>query len=374
MPQVADATGAAISDKLSGGELGGLLDFRRESLGTTRNELGRIAMVMADTLNTQHRLGLDANGNLGQDMFVIGAPQSNAHLANTGSAAVSAVITDSTQLSTSDYRVDYDGTNFTMTRLSDGVSVSGPGPLLLDGLQVNMSAGALAGDRFLVKPVVNGAASIGLAFSDLDQIAAAGPVRAGSNIANLSDAPVAQPDVLDPTNTALANTVEIVFNTPATTFDVFDITAGTTLATGVAYTARAAISFNGWSSSIAGAPIAGDRFRIEANVGASSDNRNALALAGMQTTAVVDGTMSYQQAYSTFVGRAGVTARGAQLNADVRDQLLADARSARESVSGVNLDEEAVDLTRYQQAYQAMARMVEVSNSLFDSVLAAVSR
>jgi flagellar hook-associated protein 1 FlgK len=74
------------------------------------------------------------------------------------------------------------------------------------------------------------------------------------------------------------------------------------------------------------------------------------------------------------VGRAGVTARSAQLNPDARDQLLADATNARETVSGVNLDEEAVDLTRYQQAYQAMARMVEVSNSLFDSVLAAVGR
>ncbi|MFT5446374.1 MAG: flagellar hook-associated protein 1 FlgK [Gammaproteobacteria bacterium] len=370
--QVADATGAVISDKLSGGELGGLFDFRREALGTARNELGRIATVMADALNAQHRLGLDANGNLGQDLFVLAAPQTNPHRANTGTASASAVITDTTQLSTSDYRVDYDGATFTMTRLSDGVNVSGPGPLVLDGLQVSMSAGVLAGDRFLVKPVLNGAASIGLAFSDLDLIATAGPVRASSGAANTSDAPVAQPAVLDATDPALSNTVSIVFNTPATTFDVFDVTAGTTLVAGVVYTADAAISFNGWTTHITGVPVAGDSFRIEANVGGSGDNRNALALGALQTNPSVGGSMSFQQAYSTFVGRAGVTARSAQLNADARDQLLADATNARETVSGVNLDEEAIALTRHQQAYQAMARMVETSNSLFDTILAAV--
>lgn len=372
MLQVADATGAAIGDKLSGGELGGLLDFRRENLSKARNELGRIATVMADTLNAQHRMGLDANGNLGQDLFVVAAPQSNAHLANVGTAVASATITDSSQLSTSDYQVAYDGTNFTMTRLSDGVNVSGAGPLVLDGMQVSISAGAVAGDRFLVKPVVGGAELIDLTFSDLDLIAVAGPVRANSDVANIGDGAVAQAAVVDVSNPSLANTVDIIFNTPPSTFDVVDITAATTIAAGVTYTSGSSISANGWTSSITGVPAAGDRFRIESNVGGVGDNRNALAMAALQTSATVNGSMTYQGAYSSFVGGAGVTARSAQLNADARGQLLNDAIMERESVSGVNLDEEAVDLTRYQQAYQAMARMVEVSNSLFDSILAAV--
>ena len=127
-----------------------------------------------------------------------------------------------------------------------------------------------------------------------------------------------------------------------------------------------------FTRTLTGQPVAGDSFRLEANIGGVSDNRNALAMAGLQTASLVDNSMSYQQAYSTFVGSAGVAARTAQLNADARDQLLTDVQFSREAVSGVNLDEEAVDLTRYQQAYQAMARMVDTSNTLFDSLLAAV--
>jgi flagellar hook-associated protein 1 FlgK len=370
--QVLDSTGATISPKLSGGELGGLLDFRRETLNSARNELGRIAIVLADTFNTQHRLGLDANGNLGQDFFVETPPQAIAHLANTGSAVVSAVITDSTQLSTSDYRVNFDGTNFTMARLSDGVSVTGGGPLSLDGVQISIGAGAVAGDRFLVKAVTRGAESFALAFADLDLIAAAGPVRAQSIVGNVGVGVIAQPEVTNATSPFLSDTVDIVFNTPASTFDVIDVTTATTLAAGVNYSAGTVINANGWTTSITGQPVAGDRFRIEANLGGIGDNRNALALAGLQTAALVENDKSYQQAYSTFVGSAGVAARTARLNADARDQLLTDVRFSRESISGVNLDEEAVDLTRYQQAYQAMARMVETSNVLFDTILAAV--
>ncbi|MFT5176125.1 MAG: flagellar hook-associated protein 1 FlgK, partial [Gammaproteobacteria bacterium] len=366
------STGATISPKLSGGELGGLLDFRRETLNSARNELGRIAIVLADTFNTQHRLGLDANGNLGQDFFVETPPQAIAHLANTGSAVVSAVITDSTQLSTSDYRVNFDGTNFTMARLSDGVSVTGGGPLSLDGVQISIGAGAVAGDRFLVKAVTRGAESFALAFADLDLIAAAGPVRAQSIVGNVGVGVIAQPEVTNATSPFLSDTVDIVFNTPASTFDVIDVTTATTLAAGVNYSAGTVINANGWTTSITGQPVAGDRFRIEANLGGIGDNRNALALAGLQTAALVENDKSYQQAYSTFVGSAGVAARTARLNADARDQLLTDVRFSRESISGVNLDEEAVDLTRYQQAYQAMARMVETSNVLFDTILAAV--
>ena len=120
--------------------------------------------------------------------------------------------------------------------------------------------------------------------------------------------------------------------------------------------------------------IAPHSFLCEKNREAGSLSRNALALGDLQTSSLIEGRLSYEQGYSALVGRAGISARSSQFNAQARERLLTDAVAARESVSGVNLDEEAVDLTRYQQAYQAMARMIETSNSLFDTMLAAVRR
>ncbi len=370
--QVADAVGGIVSDKLSGGELGGLLDFRREGLAQARNELGRVATVLADTVNAQHRLGMDADGALGGDLFTGPATTVLPASSNGGSATVTATVTASTALTTSDYRLDFDGASYTLTRLTDGASVSGAGPLAMDGLQVTIGPGAAAGDRFLVKPVAAGAGLISLALSDPDRVAAAGPVRGIAALANAGDGTQTQPAVVDITDPALLDRVDLVFNNPPTTFDVVDVGSGTTLAAGVAYTPGAAVSYNGWTTAIGGSPAAGDSFRIEANLGGTADNRNALALAGLQTSRLVEGKLSYEQAYSAMVGRAGSNARSAQFNAEAREQILTDARFARESVSGVNLDEEAADLMRYQEAYQAMAQMINTSNTLFETLLAAV--
>jgi flagellar hook-associated protein 1 FlgK len=239
-------------------------------------------------------------------------------------------------------------------------------------MQVSIGGGAAAGDRYLVQPVAHGAQAIALAISDPGQVAAAAPVHGTPALANLGSGQLAQPQVSDVSNAALLDSVELVFNDPPGSFDLVDIGSGVTLAAGVAYSAGAAISVNGWSTAITGAPAAGDRFRVQANIGGIADNRNALALAELQGGAAIEGRLSYAQAYSTLVARAGTSARSAQFNAQAREQLLADAVAARESISGVNLDEEAIDLTRYQQAYQAMTRVVETSNTLFDAILAAV--
>lgn len=374
LAQIGNGQGAIISERLAGGEIGGLLDFRREASAFARNELGRIAVVLADTVNAQHRLGMDGDGNLGQDLFVLPAARIVANSANAGNALVSTMITDSTQLTVSDYRLVFDGSLYTLTRLADGASVSGAGPLVLDGLQIDISAGAVAGDRFLIAPLAHGARELELAFSDPDRIAAAGPVRASAAQTNRGDARIAQPGIDDIGDPALLDPVQLVFNDPPDTFDLLDAGSGTTLASGLAFTAGAAIALHGWSVSLTGSPAAGDRFDVQANAGGIGDNRNALALAALQHGALIEGRHSYAQGHGALVARVGGTARAAQLNAQAREHLLSDALAARERISGVNLDEEAMDLTRYQQAYQAMARMVETSNTLFDTILAAVRR
>lgn len=370
--QVADATGGRISDKLSGGEIGGLLDFRRESLAPARNELGRLAVVLAGAVNAQHRAGMDANGALGEDLFGLPAPALVPDARNAGSASPGAAVIDATALTTSDYRLEYDGALWSLTRLADGAAVSGAGPLTLDGLEVSPGPGAAAGDRFLVRPAGGAAAALEVRIGDPDRVAAAAPVRAHGELANGGDAVLAPPAVSDAADGALLHEVALVFRDPPSSFDVLDLTAGTTLAAGVAYVPGTAIAFNGWSTRLDGEPGAGDRFRVEPNAGGIGDNRNALALGALQAGALVEGRFSVEEGYAAFVGGAGVAARSANLDAGARAQLLDDARLAREGISGVNLDEEAVDLTRYQQAYQAMARVMETANDLFDTLLAAV--
>ena len=361
-----------ITEQLSGGSLGAVLDFRRDGLADARNALGRIAAVLGDTFNAQHRRGMDADGNLGGDFFSLGTPAVTAAGTNAGAATVSAAVVGASALAASDYRLDFDGAQFTLTRLADGAAQTGPGPFTVDGVQVSVAGAAAAGDSFLIRPLAFAAGQIQLAIVDPDAVAAADPVTGEAALGNLGDGILSAPATLDPANPALRDSVDIRFNDPPATFDVVDVLSGTPLASGVAFTAGAPIAFNGWSVRIDGQPGAGDRFRIEDNAGGIGDNRNALALAALQVTPTVEGRATFGESHAELVGAAGVSARQAGFNAEARERLLADAQSARDTVSGVNLDEEAVDLTRYQQAYQAMARVIDTSNSLFGELLAVV--
>lgn len=140
--------------------------------------------------------------------------------------------------------------------------------------------------------------------------------------------------------------------------------------TPVRYLEGATISFNGLSFTLNGAPAEGDRFIIEPNNGGVSDNRNALKLGGLQTAKLLDGgNTSYQGAYSSMVNQIGNKTREVQVYGEAMDSMVKQAQDARDSVSAVNLDEEAANLLRYQQAYQASARVISITGKLFDSLL-----
>ncbi len=368
----AGSTTVQVSSQLNGGAIGALLDFRRDILLSARNELGRIAMVLADSFNAQHHKGMDANGAMGQDFFTVPPAQTFTSQNNTGVATVAVSITNSGSLEATEYSLDFDGANYTMTRSSDGTTVTGPGPLSMDGFQVSISAGAIAGDSFLLRPVGRGAQLLGLAITGPDAVAGAGPVRTGTQLGNLGNAGIEQPSILDETNPALRDAVDIIFQNPPNTFDVVDVATSAVLAAGVAYTSGQAISYNGWSTSINSTPEAGDTFRVEDNIGGTADSRNALKLAELQNALIVTGNLTYGNAYSNLVGQIGITTRTAQLNAGARESLLDSALVAREEVSGVNLDEEGIDLIRYQQAYQSMAQVVNASTKLFDTLISSI--
>ena len=143
-----------------------------------------------------------------------------------------------------------------------------------------------------------------------------------------------------------------------------------TLASGVAYTPGMTISYNGWSAELLGAPAPGDAFAVLANAGGVADNRNMLRLAALQTAnRMLGDTASYQGAYSQIVSGVGNTAREVQVSGAAQAELRAESRRAQQSLSGVNLDEEAANLIRFQQAFQASSKVIAVAARLFESVL-----
>lgn len=117
-----------------------------------------------------------------------------------------------------------------------------------------------------------------------------------------------------------------------------------------------------------GAPAAGDTFQLGANTVVDGDNRNALALAALETTDTLHG-MSFNDAYAAMVVDVGTRGRDAQATLAANEGLAASLQSAKESFTGVNLDEEAINLMRYQQAYQAAGRMLGVASAVFESIL-----
>ena len=370
-----------ISANLSGGELGGLLDFRDNVLDPTRNALGRSAIGIAETFNAQMRDGMDLNGNLGQDFFSYSAPQSIAYSSNTGTPTVSTVISDITAVTTDDYQLSFDGANWTLTAdsgSSASVANGAPATLVFEGLTLTINgATAVAGDRFTVKPTLAGADSLQVITTEPASIAAALPIRSSASLNNLGDIDISAGIVTDVTDPNLLNTATLTFDNPASTLraDVDVVVGGVAYAAGVAipYSNNMVIDANGWQVSLNGTPQAGDVFTVESNLGGTGDNRNALNLANLQNAGIFDGGIaSYQEDYGSLVGFVGSQAMAANLERDTQESMLFQAIDRKSSKASVNLDEEAADLVRYQQAYEASARLISTAQTLFETLLDSV--
>jgi len=360
--------------QITGGILGGIMSFRSETLDNAKNALGRIAITLAQTFNEQHQLGMDLNGDMGEDFFTLPAPRVISATTNNLASDITAGISDYGALTTSDYQFSYDGTNYILTRLSDNTSVStaiapsGALPLTLDGISVT-AATILTNERFRIQPTINGAKDIAVSIADTTKIAAAGPNRTSAALTNTGTGTISagtvNPLPLDPN---LQQPLTITFLAPG----LYDVTGtGTGLpATNQAYTAGADISFNGYTFQISGNPAAGDVFTVAPNNNGSADNRNALLLGVLQTQNTLgNSTASYQSAYGQLVSQIGNKTRELEVTSKAQANLLAQTEKSIQSVSGVNLDEEAANLLRFQQAYQAASKIIEMSNTLFDSIL-----
>jgi flagellar hook-associated protein 1 FlgK len=199
-------------------------------------------------------------------------------------------------------------------------------------------------------------------------IAAAAPIVASAGVGNVGTAAITAGQVIDAGNAQLRLPVTITF----TSSTQYTVSGDPTVYT---YAAGSDIDVNGWRVQISGSPAAGDTFTVRNNAGGVGDNRNALLLAGLMTEPVLNGgTTSINAGIGQFVGEVGVKTNQAQITRDAQKIVADEAEGALQAVSGVNLDEEAANLVRYQQAYMAISQMIRVADTIFQSVIDAVRR
>ncbi len=348
------------SDLLEGGELGALLAFRDGLLTDAHNGFGRVALTLATSFNTQHRLGQDLTGTLGGDFFTAPAPVVSSSSDNTGDAFLSAT--------NADYRVAFAGGNFTVTRISDSnQTVSATLPLVVDGLTIDLVSGTPQdGDSFLIMPTRYAARDLRVGVRDTAKIAAAAPVRTAAPVTNGGNAKISAGVVTSVADLPLPAGVTLTY---AAATNEFTVSGAVPAAGPFTYAEGSTISFNGISFAITGTPVEGDTFTISNNTAGVADNRNALALSRLQSTNIIGGTASYQGSYSQIVSDVGNTTQELQVQLKAQDTLTRQTVEAEQSFSGVNLDEEAANLIRNQQAYQASAKVLQIASSLFQSIL-----
>ena len=375
--------GIVPDNALSGGSISGLLRFQNNDLVDAGNLLGQMAAAISGSINQQQSLGLDLRqpAGSGAPIFAVGAPRTLAASGNVGNAALTATVTDASKLQASDYELLFDGTNYSLTRSSDQQALPGspftPAQLAagvsFDGVSLQLASGAAqAGDRFLVQPLAAAAPNMRAVLSDPKGLAAAAPFTASAGVSNTGTATVASLAAVNPTyNGSLTATIAFTSNTGDYTWNLSDGTSGTGT-----WTAGTPISLNGFALALDGVPRSGDTLSVAPTVSVTGNNGNALAFARLATAPIVGASagsagLSITDAYASSISNIGVRVQGGKAAAGISQAIAADAETARSNKAGVNLDEEAARLIQFQQSYQAAAKILQVAQAIFDSVLKA---
>ncbi len=369
------ASGAVISNNITSGDLGGLLAARSQVINPALNQLGQVATAFAQTINSQQAQGLDLSGNLGANIFSVGAPLATGSSANTDAVTASVSVSPNGlgALTANDYILSFMGGTPKLTNTADGTSVTPAGagtvasPYTAAGISIVLSGAASNGDQFLVRPTATAASSLQVVLSNPAQIAAAGAIKTAAAATNGGAAIISSGTVLNSANPNLLTPATITFANPPTSYA---INGGAP----VAYVSGGNIAVNGWQVQISGTPASGDSFTIGSNAGGTGDNRNALAAANQQNVGVLqNGTTSINGGVSALI--TGLGSHAQQINTAQAAQAAVNtqAQSAVQSKSGVNLDEEAAALLQWQQAYQAAAHALTIGASLFTTLINAVN-
>ena len=366
-----------VTSEISGGELGGLIASRSQVLDPAQNALGLVSVGLATIMNQQQASGMDLTGAQGQPMFAVGAVQTDPSSNNAGSATLTVTRTNLSALTADDYQLSYQGGAWQLKDATSGQSValSGAGtvasPFQAAGLSIVVGGGAPAsGDSYLIKPTEQAPAGLALLLTSPGQIAAASLAQTAGSAGNTGSGTISSATITAPASW-VPGSYTLTFTSPT----AYQVTngGGTVVASG-AYSAGQPISFAGAQVTVNGAPAAGDTFSITSSTAANSgDNSNVLAMIGALTAkTLAGGTTSLTSAANNLVTQVGVTTQQAQANASAQQSVNQDATTARSNLSGVNLDAEAAKMLQFQQAYQAMAQVIQASGTMFTSLINAI--
>ncbi|MCW2267474.1 flagellar hook-associated protein FlgK [Pseudomonas sp. JUb96] len=415
-----------VTSVVTGGQIGGLLRYRNDVLAPSINELGRVALVVADSINSQLGQGLDANGQFGSGLFssinsitAISQRSLAASSNSAGSGNLDVTIADSGALTTYDYEVKFTSDKQYTVRRSDGTEMGNfdldadPAPVI-DGFSLKLNGGGLAaGDSFKVIPTRAAAGSINTVLTDANKLAFAGPISATAGSGNGGTGTITQPSLgerLDiyggaeqaQLQEAIKHSmpVRVVFGEASggtQSYKIFDakgseISAGNIvpgqdndLAINVPMRDAAGNPMLDASgnprtfkveTTIGGSPSANDSFTLGFNADGKSDNRNAKALLGLQTQSTVGtgsgGGISFTSAYASLVERVGAKAAQAKIDTTASGAVLDSAKASRASVSGVNLDDEAASLVKFQHYYTASSQIIKTAQETFSTLINAL--
>ena len=413
-----------VTSVLTGGKIGGLLRYRSDVLAPAINELGRSAIVLADAVNQQLGQGLDANGEFGSSLFSsINSDKaiSQRSLAATGNSAgsgnLNVNISNSGALTTYDYQVTFSSDNEYTVKRSDGTNMGAfkldqDPPAVIDGFSMSLNGGALSkGDSFKVSPTATGASSLNVQMTDASKLAFAGPlvaVKGGSNSGTGAASGLSLSQALDiyggadlgkaQSEIEGAMPVRISFDEASggtQSYRVLNekgekIGEGTlvpgqdnkvTIKVPVLDASGAAVSNPdgtpktvNFDTTLSGSPAKGDSFDIRFNKDGKADNSNANQLLGLQTKQTVGvtsggGGVSLGTSYSQLVSKVGGKASQASVDGTANTAALAYATQTRNSVSQVNLDEEASNLVKFQQYYTASSQIIKAAQATFSTLI-----
>jgi flagellar hook-associated protein 1 FlgK len=400
-------TNIALPDGLiTGGSMAAMVRFQNADLVDARNLLGQMSSALAGRVNEQQALGLDLRqpAGTGAPIFDVGklkvSPSSNnakvggvdvASLIDANGArvpTVSLTVTSPSDLEASDYELVSDPSGngtYQLNRLSDGLSRTvSPGDTV-DGFRIDVGwPGSMPNDRFLLQTVGGAPRNMQRVLDDPRGIAAASPVTATVGTDNTASVASlkATSTTLDPN---LRATLSFTSATGDYNWNLTDTTTNTVVSSGTAtWQAGVPVNLNGWEMQLSGVPLSGDTVTVQKTDYPASNNGNARALVDLGSAAIVGQQSSggvvtkpgasMTDAYANALANIGVRVQSAKTSATMSSTAAADAKAADESANGVNLDEEAARLIQYQQSYQAAAKMLQVAQSVFDTLLQMTAR
>lgn len=419
---VSGSSRQTVTSLLTGGELGGLIRYRSEALDSTLNSLGRIALSVSSEINDQLGQGLDLKGKVGEALFgnfndplladLRARPFADNPSISTSppGADASLTITDTSLLTASDYRLEFDGATYSARRLSDGAAMTvtntagvltfvDPLTGLGQGFSVAVSSAPapVAGDRFMLEPTRRGATDIQAVLDQPDQLAFAAPAEAQATLNNRGSGVIGQPNLTQgpaPISIAAlsgaagffgANGLTMTFSAATNQLSIAGSGSGAvfvpaspvTIVPGQQNTLQVSNGTYTFEFTLSGVPQDGDSFTLDFNASGVSDNRNALKLVDLQnaqvigvdpTAGIANGT-SFTDGYGELVERVGTLTAQTRVDSQATGAILKQATDSRDSLSAVSLDEEAANLIKFEQYYQASAQIIQVARSLFDTLI-----